>query len=324
MPAIVWPLLLLAGLLLFNLIFTPGFFRVEVRDGHLYGSLLDILDRAAPIAITALGMTLVIATRGVDLSVGAVVAIAGSAAALLIQRAQLPLVGIIAIPLALALVCGMWNGVLVALFRIQPIVATLLLMVAGRGIAKLMTDAQIITFQHAGFSFLGNGHLLGLPFGIWLVAMATAVTALLVRKTALGLFVESIGDNETASFYAGVNARLVKFCCYAFSGFCAGVAGLIYAADIQAADANNAGMYLELDAILAAVIGGTSLNGGRFQLVGAVIGALVIQTLTTTIYVLNMGVEWNLVVKAIVVLAVCLLQSERVRSALRRRRRAVA
>src|SRR5262245_23434484 len=150
-----WPLLALVALLLFNLLWTPGFFHVELKEGQLYGSLIDVLNRAAPVLLLALGMTLVIATGGVDLSVGAVMAIAGSAAALLIRDhgAGLPL--ILAVALGAAALAGAWNGLLVAACGVQPIVATLILMVAGRGVAQLLTGGQIITFHHAGFAFLG-------------------------------------------------------------------------------------------------------------------------------------------------------------------------
>lgn len=316
---ILWPVLALALLLAFNLVLTPGFFHIEVKDGHLYGSLIDVLNRAAPILLTALGMTLVIATGGVDLSVGAVVAIAGSVAAYLITQTPASLSVVIAASLGVCLVAGAWNGVLVAACGVQPIVATLVLMVAGRGVAQLVTDGQIITVENPGFSFIAGGHLLMLPFPVTIAAALFLATALLMRFTALRLFIESIGGNETASRYAGVNVPVIKLLVYVFSGLCAGVAGLIVASNIKAADANNAGLYLELDAILAAAIGGTALTGGRFYLLGTIVGALIIQTLTTTILTRGVPVELTLVVKAVVVLAVCLLQSDKLRSLLLRR-----
>lgn len=317
---LVWPALALLLLLAFNLVLSPEFFHIDIKEGHLYGSLIDVLNRAAPVLLASLGMTLVIATAGVDLSVGAVMAIAGSVAALLITEAGAGVALVVGATLGVCLLAGAWNGLLVSLFRVQPIVATLVLMVAGRGIAQLLTAGQIITFEHAAFSFIGGGHLFGLPFTVTIVVSMFALTALLVRLTALGLFIESVGNNETASRYAGVNVRLVKLMVYAFSGLCAGVAGVIVAADIKAADANNAGLYLELDAILATVIGGTALTGGRFSLLGTVLGALIIQALTTTILARGVPVEFTLVVKALVVLAVCLLQSEALRGMLLRRR----
>lgn len=315
-----WPLIALAAALLFNAFFSPGFFSFTVRDGRLYGSAIDILNRAAPVMLLSLGMTLVIATGGVDLSVGAVMAITGATAALLLTKAALGVPTVIAISLAVSIIAGIWNGALVGIFKVPPIVATLILMVSGRGIAQLLTDGQIITFENKSFEFIGRGAFAGLPFTITLVLIVWAALSLLKARTALGLFVECTGDNETASRYAGVNTRLVKSIAYTACAFCAGLAGLIVTTDIKAADANNAGLWLELDAILATVIGGTALTGGRFYLTGSLLGAILIQTLTTTILTRGIKVELTLVVKAVVVILVCLLQSEKFRGAVWKRR----
>lgn len=315
---LVWPILTLLMLLAYNLAFTPGFFHIEVKDGHLYGSLVDVINRAAPVMLLALGMTLVIATKGVDLSVGAVMAITGAIAALLIVNYHAPLPLVLCVPLIAGLACGVWNGGLVALLDIQPIVATLILMVVGRGIAQLLTNGQILTFHNEAFHFLGQGHLFGLPFPVTLVALTLLVVGLATRRTALGLFIEALGNNEPASRYAGVRTTAVKIAVYAFCGLCAGLAGLIPVSDIQGADSNNAGLYLELDAILAVVLGGTSLNGGRFYLVGSLIGALIIQTLATTILARGVAPQLTLVVKSGVVLVVCLIQSSAFRDSVAR------
>ncbi len=307
--ALIAPAAGLALLLAFNFFFVPGFFDISVRDGRLYGSLIDVLDRGAPVLITSLGMTLVIATAGVDLSVGAVLAVAGALAAVLITQSPLGLGLVLAATLLAAAAAGAWNGLLVAVLGVQPIVATLVLMVAGRGIAQLLTDGQIVTFTHAGLAFLGSGYVLGLPFGVVLAAVLCVAMALLFRVTALRLMVEAIGDNPTASRYAGVPVASVKLLCYTICGLMAGVAGLLVAADIRAADANNAGLYIELDAILAVVVGGTALTGGRFFIAGTVLGAVFIQTLTTTILTYGVPVEYTLIVKAVTVLIVCLAQS---------------
>ena len=312
--SLVWPVAGLALLLLFNLIFTEGFFRIEVRDGRLYGVLIDILNHGSKVMLLALGMALVIATAGVDLSVGAVMAIAGAVAAQLINKPGVPFPVVIAAALAVALLAGCWNGVLVGIFKVQPIVATLILMVAGRGVAQLITDGQIITFSDERLTYIGNGSLLGLPFPVWLSLGMLAMTVVLTRKTAIGLFIESVGDNQTASTYAGVHAGTVKFLVYVFSGLCAGMAGLVAASNIKCADSNHAGLFLELDAILAVVVGGTSLTGGRFYLAGAIVGALFIQTLTTTMYMRNVSADIAPVPKALAILAVCLLQSPLLRA----------
>jgi len=310
-----WPLVTLFLLLALNAAFNPGFLHVEWRDGHLYGSLVDILNRAAPLAVVALGMTIVIATRGIDISVGAVVAIAAAVAAWgiggsvagTVTRFPLPLVIVAA--LGVALVCGLWNGLLVARAGMQPIIATLILMVAGRGVAQLITSGQIITIYYSPYFFFGGGYLLGLPVSILIVALVFALLYLAITRTALGLFLQAIGINPTAARVAGVQARRLTIGAYAFSGLCAGVAGILISSNVKSADGNNAGLLLELDAILAVTLGGTALTGGRFTLAGSVIGALIIQTLTYLIYSLGVPPEVNLVVKALVVFAVMMLQS---------------
>ena len=320
-PTTLWPLLALTLLLLYNFIFTPGFFKIRLEQNHLYGTLIDIVDRAAPVILIAFGMTLVIATGGVDLSVGAVMAIAAAAAAHLLIERHMRLGPTLALSLALALVAGLWNGLLVALIGIQPIVATLILMVAGRGVAQLINRGQIPTLdQFESFAFLGGGHLLRLPFSFTLIAIVFLATAALTRLTAMGLFIEATGNNPSAANYAGVNVKIVKLFAYALTGVCSGLAGLIAASDVRSVNANQIGLTLELDAILAVVIGGTALTGGRFSLAGSVIGALIIQTLTNTIFARDVRPEYTQIVKAVVVLAICLLQAPQLRSRLRRRR----
>ena len=320
---LVWPIVTLALLLMLNTAFNASFLHIEWRDGHLYGSLIDILNRAAPLVLVSLGMTLVIATRGIDISVGAVVAIAAATAAWMIGGAvsgdvsRFPLPLAILAALAIALVCGLWNGLLVARVGMQPIIATLILMVAGRGIAQLITQGQIITIYYKPYFFLGSGYLLGLPFSVFIAAGVFVLLYLTITRTALGLFIQAVGINPTAARVAGVQSRRLVLGAYAFCGLCAGIAGLLISSNVKSADGNNAGQLLELDAILAVTLGGTALTGGRFSLVGSVIGALIIQTLTYAIYSLGVPPEINLVVKAVVVFFVMLLQSPEFRMTVR-------
>lgn len=286
----------------------PGFFSVTVQNGRLYGSLIDVGVRVAPVALLAIGMTLVIATRGIDLSVGAVMAITGAVAATLVADGQ-PVPVVLAVSLALGLLCGLWNGVLVAFLDIQPIIATLILMVAGRGIAQLVTGGVILTFNSDAFSFLGSGAVLGVPMPILIWLAMGAAVGLAVRRTALGLLIEAVGINRRAAMLVGVRARFLILATYAISGLCAAMAGMIVTADIHGADANNAGLWLELDAILAVVIGGTSLAGGRFSITASLIGALIIQALNTGILMSGWPPEFNLIVKAVVIVAILTLQS---------------
>lgn len=315
-----WPLVALALVMLFNLLFTPNFFRLEIKDGHLFGSLVDVLNRGAPLMLMAIGLTAVIATAGVDLSVGAVAAICAAMATRLVGNVtdvtSTPLPLVIVIALGLAILCGIWNGLLVSRANIQPMVATLVLMVAGRGIAQLITDGQIITVYYPPFFYFGAGYLLGLPFTLFIVATVFLFAWWMTRRTAIGLFVESVGTNASSSFYSGINEKNIKLLAYVFCSFCAGIAGIIISSNVKSADANNVGLFMELDAILAVVIGGTLMSGGRFSLAGSVLGALLIQSVTTTIYAFGVPPEVVLVVKSLVVLFVVLLYSEPVKLAL--------
>ena len=304
---IFWPLVCLAIILLFNFIYKPGFLSVQIKDGHLFGSLIDILNRAAPLIIISIGMTLVIAMQGIDISVGSVIAISAAASATVIIRNGSITEAIVA-GIIVGILCGMWNGMLVAYIGVQPMVGTLILYIVGRGIAQLITNGQILTFNNKGFSFIGTGYII-IPFAIYIAIGIALIMYFLMRKTALGLFVESIGVNSNASRFSGINSKRTIFLMYVICGALAGIAGLIICSNIKSADANNAGLWLELDAILATVIGGTSMNGGRFYLGGTIVGALFIQSLTTTIYSMGIAPEITLVVKAFVVIVVCLLQS---------------
>jgi ribose/xylose/arabinose/galactoside ABC-type transport system permease subunit len=321
-----WPVLVLIGLLLGNLIFTPGFFSIQVRDGHLYGSLIDILRLGAPLILVGLGMTLVIATGGIDLSVGSVVAISGALACLMISKQpdMNDLSGVlvaIVLGVLLAAALGFWNGFLVAGLGIQPIIATLILMVAGRGLAQLITSGQIITVRSSRYALIGAGYWPVVPFSIVVALVVVALAGLLVRRSALGLLIESVGGNAEASRLAGVHSRRIVWLVYAFSATTAGIAGLMISSNVSSADGNNAGLFIELDAILAVVIGGTSLAGGRFSFTGTVVGALLIQTLTTTILTVGIPPETTLLFKALVVTLVCLLQSPAFREKVLRTRR---
>jgi simple sugar transport system permease protein len=302
------PVAALALLLAVAALCVPGFLHLEIKDGHLYGSLVDILHRAAPLMLAALGMTLVIATRGIDVSVGAVVAIAATVACVLVGSHGLAVA--LGAALGAALLCGLWNGLLVAGLGLQPIIATLILMVAGRGLAQLLTDGQIITvYEPASFFWLGGGYLLGLPVSLFVVAAVGGLTALLMQRTALGLFIQTVGINPVAARLAGVRTAAIVFFVYVYCSLGAGLAGLMISSNIKSADANNAGLLLELDAILAVTLGGGQLSGGKFSLAGSLIGALIIQTLTSTIYALGVPPQVTMVVKAIVVFAVCISQS---------------
>lgn len=321
-----WPVVALLALITVNTIARPQFIKVTIQDGQLYGAPIDILRNCAPLMLVALGMTIVIATRGIDLSVGAVMAVAGAVALTIIDGSPDPNnLGTVAIAmgtaLLVALALGTFNGLLVARLGIQPIVATLVLMLAGRGLAILITGGFITTVNSDPFSYIATGYFLGIPVAFIIAVVAIALIALVERRTALGMLTEAVGINPEASRLAGVRSRGIIFSAYMLSGLLAGVAGLIYSANIRAADANAAGLFIELYAILAVVLGGTSLQGGKFSIAGTVIGVLIIETLDSTILFLGVPSAQSPVFFALVVVVVVIVQSPRLRSFGRRRRR---
>jgi galactofuranose transport system permease protein len=331
---LLWPLAAWIVILVITLIFAPGFFRIGIIDDpvygkHLFGNLIDVFNNGAPLMLVSIGMTLVIATGGIDLSVGAVIAISAAMGAVLINPAlgnrlitneiltanttNTPLPLIVLATLAAGTLCGAWNGLLVSRARIQPMVATLILMVGGRGIAQLITNGQIMTIYYTPYFWFGNGYILGLPVSIYIVAFVFLLAWLLVRKTSIGLFIESVGINAKSTFYSGINEKNVKLFAYTFCGFCGAIAGLIYSSYIHSADGNNNGLNYELDAILAVVMGGTLMTGGRFSLFATLIGAVVIWTFTLTMYTFGVPANALLAGRALLVLIVVLLYSDQTR-----------
>ncbi|WP_338018593.1 ABC transporter permease [Oricola indica] len=315
----IWPLLALALILIVAGFISPNFYEIRIVEGRLFGNLIDILYRAVPTALVALGMAVVIGTRGIDLSVGSIIAIVG---AVIVWRIKMgdPHVTILFTALAAGILCGMWNGFLVAALGIQPIIATLILMVSGRGIGMLInllyggTDPS---FESAFLQGLSTGSIWLIPTRLVLAAGIFLALWLLIRRTALGLFVESVGGNAAASNLAGVNARVIVFVAYVLCGLLSAWAGIIMTADTHTSDPVSVALYIELDAILAVVIGGGSLAGGRIYLGMTVIGALVIQALTTATLISGLPPEYNLIIKALVVLSVLFLQSANARNAIR-------
>jgi galactofuranose transport system permease protein len=326
------PLLALSLILLFDFIFIPGFFSIENRDGNLYGSLIDILRNGSTVMLLAIGMTLVIATGGVDLSVGAVMAIAASTAGILMNPSALknevffvtdptytyqPLWLVIGAALFVSILCGLWNGMLVGYMRIQPMVATLILMISGRGIAQLITNGLRVQITYKPYMIIGQGWFI-LPFSLYLVAFVFSFAWLMTRKTAIGMFIESVGINFRSSFYSGIDEKKIKLMVYTFCGFCAGIAGMVASSNIRTSDSNNIGLTTELDAILAVVIGGTSMAGGRFSLLASMIGALVLQAITQSMYAIGVPAFALQAIKAVVVVLVILLYSEQFKSLVRK------
>lgn len=307
-------------------ILRPDFFRIEYNatTGMFYGSIVDIINRSSEITIIAMGMTMVIALGGTDISVGALVAVAGAFALKLLRwdvteyptpgdYTVYPFVLVILVPLAVCTLMGLFNGILIGKFKLEPIIATLILMVAGRGIAQIATNGKQFTTGYTPFRFIGQGSLFGLPFPIILAVVICTAVMIFVRRTAFGTFVESVGINPSASRVTGLKSSKIIIIVYTLTGFLSGVAGLIYSSRISSCDSNNAGVNYEMDAILAVVLGGTSMTGGKFSLTGTIIGSLIIRTITTLVYYFGITSESIMAFKAVIILVVIIIQSEPVR-----------
>jgi ribose/xylose/arabinose/galactoside ABC-type transport system permease subunit len=303
-------LIALAALLAFNALVTPNFLQWQ--------TLFVNISQVATIAIVAIGMTLVIATGGIDLSVGAVMALAGALAPLIFGSAfgqAYPVLGLaaaIVLPLLAAAACGLFNGGLVSFLGVQPIIATLILFISGRGIALVLTNGNLQTFSNPDFSYLGTGRVLGLPFQGWLAFAIALLVWWAIARTAFGRYLLAIGGNERAARLAGAPVRRIKIGAYVICSVLAGLAGLIVVAINSASDAARNGNLMELDAIAAAVVGGALLQGGCAPIFGVLIGAVIIQLVRYTLLANGIEDEVALIVKAgIIVLAVWLQQGRR-------------
>lgn len=309
-----FPLACFAIVLCVDSIIVKGFFNITLRNGILYGPIMSIFDRCSEIVILGVGMTLVVAASGgTDISVGSVLAFSGSVAVTMLGAGdvyKVPYIVAFLCALGVGALCGAWNGFLVSKLRIQPMVATLILFTAGRGLAFLFTEGLMPNVYVPSYSYLG-GYFPGVIFPTPMFVAITVVilTWLVLRFTSLGMQIQSVGINRKAARLVGINPSRIIFFCFMFCGLLAGLAGVISTSRLSMIDANNAGLYIELDAILAVAIGGTSLAGGRFSLLGTVIGGVTIQCLTTSL--LAMGVQSTTmpVYKAIAVVIIVVIQS---------------
>ena len=300
----------LALLVLLNMAVTPNFLNMQ--------TLAVNVSQVATIAIVALGMTLVIASGGIDLSVGSTMAVAGALAPIVflsdwaLANPGLGLAASILLPLLVAGLCGLFNGVLISLFGVQPIIATLILFISGRGIAQVLTNGNLQTFTNPSFTWLGTGRVFGLPVQGWIALVLTLVLGWVVRRTIYGRYLLSAGGNERAAIMAGVPVARVKIATYVIAAVLAGLAGLIVVAINSASDAARIGQLMELDAIAAAVVGGAALAGGRAPILGTLLGAVFIQLMGYTLIANGISDEMTLIVTAaIIALAVWLQRGRR-------------
>lgn len=321
-----WGIVAILALLALNVVKDPTYLALSINpnNGNLVGNLVDILRQAAPVMMIAIGMSLVIATGGIDLSVGSLMAVAGAVSMEFLSAAgdsfgaALAAVGL---ALVIAGILGAVNGLLVAYVGLQPFIATLVLMLAGRGIAKVITGGQNTTASNDSFRWIANGFVIGIPVVFILAVLIVIAVGWVVRRSALGLMIEAIGINPKASRMAGIKPKGLLLTAYIMSGILAGVAGIMSVGSVMTVDISRTGYQLELDAILAVVIGGASLAGGKFSLSGAFVGALLIATLDKTVLYLGVSSSATPAFKAIVIVVLCLLQSQRVRGWFTRRRR---
>ena len=302
--------LALLALILYNIGFTPFFLNPATVNSNL--------TQVAPVVIVAVGMTLVIATGGIDLSVGALMAVAGALAPLIFLNTLLPsdypFIGIglaLIVPVLVASAFGLFNGSLVAYFKIQPIIATLVLFIAGRGIAQVVTNGALQNFTNPGFQYIGTGRPFGLPFQVILMVVIVAAVAWVMRATTFGRYVLAVGGNEAAARLAGVPVTRIKLAVYGISGLLAGLAGLIAIAINASSDANSVGLDMELDAIASVAVGGTPLTGGRATVIGTLIGALIIQLIRYTLLAHGIPDAVARIVKAAIILAAVYIQRQR-------------
>lgn len=322
-----WGVVAVVLLIAVDTVKDPTFLQIGFSDGRLTGSLIDILRNVAPIIMIAIGMTLVIATSGIDLSVGSVMAVAGAVSMQFLHGVDGSSAGNVLLAIVLALLVsaalGAINGLLVSVVGLQPFITTLIMMLAGRGVAKVITSGQNTSAQADGFKWMSTGYVVGIPAAILLALVIAAIVGILIRRTALGMMVESVGINPGASRMAGIKPPRILFSVYVISGLLAGIAGLFTVANVMTVEVAKTGQDMEMDAILAVVIGGTSLAGGKFSLGGSVIGAFLIQTLNTTVTFLNVPSAATPAFKAAVIIIICLMQSERIRQLVAQRKRAV-
>ena len=313
------PFAMMVLVLLINLIKSPDFFAINIQNGVLYGRLIDILNRGSEIAILAVGQTLVVAvSAGTDISVGSVMSLTACGTCMLLAGYGVNSTTTLAVPLAagllfgllLAMCCGAFNGFLVSKLNIQPMVATLILFTAARAIGLLLCNNQITYIRYEPYKYFGN-FIPGcpVPTAIFITIVVVAIVMLFLKKTAMGLYIQSVGINKKAARISGLNSSNICFMCYLICGLCAGIAGIVASSRIYSADSNNIGRNYELDSILAVALGGNSLGGGRFNMAGSIICAYTIQAITVTLLAMGVSTDQAPVVKAVIVILIVTAQA---------------
>lgn len=289
-----------AALLLFNALFTANFLTL--------GNLTTQLVQAAPVLIVALGMALVIGTEGVDLSVGAVMALAAAIVPLYLGAGAVPA---ILMALVAGLAAGACNGLLVAKIGIQPIVATLALLVGGRGLALVIANGQLVQLHDPAFLALGTGDVLGIPVSVLIAGLLALTVAALTSRTTFGRQLVAIGDNRRAATLAGLPVNRVLVGVYAICGVLAAIAGVLATSRLAASDPADMGLLMELSAITAVVVGGTPLTGGKVRVLGTVMGVVLMQLVRATLIKHNLPDSIAQMIQAAIIVVAVYVARER-------------
>lgn len=288
-------------LVLMNVLITPNFASIN--------TLWNILIQVSTVMLVALGMTIVVSSGGIDISVGSVMAVASIVVAKALGLGVLPAIGI---ALVVSACFGLFGGWMIAHFRIQPIIVTLTLMISGRGIGQVINDAQLLNFTEPKFSYFGIHRFWGvLPIQVVVMVIAIAIVYVIMNRMTFGTYVQAMGDNYKASRLAGVNIYLTTIIVYVLCSLLAGMAGIMETARLSAGDANAVGRLIELDAIAAVAVGGTLLNGGKANVIGTVIGALIMLVITVSMNMNNIPYSYALLLKSIIIILAVYIQRER-------------
>ena len=313
------PLIAIALLVIFNLFRDPSFFSVSIASNNrgdpvLQGNLISILNGASELVILSMGMTLVTAASGgQDISVGALAAIAGSMFVKVLKSGTVTPGLIIAAFLAccaVAMVFGAFNGTLVSVFGIQPMIATLILFTSGRSIAYWINGGATPTIENATINAIGSfipG--IAIPTPILIVAAMGILFTLLFRFTALGMYIQTVGINQSAARLNGINPVGIKLLTFILLGICCAVSGVIGVSRLGLINHETLLINIEMDAILAVAIGGNNLGGGKFKMIGSVLGAYAIQALTITLYAMKVPSTDVKAYKAVVIIILVVIGS---------------
>ncbi len=321
------PIVFLAFLLLINIFINPGFLRISLSKDSagnpvLVGNIINILNNATELVVLAIGMTLVTASsRGQDISVGATIAIVGGVVMRVLCGSETqpttlhaPVIVALLLGCLAGMACGAFNGILVSKFNIQPMVATLILFTAGRSIGS-MAMGGLKPKAASSFGYYGN-FIPGFPIPtpILITIVIVVITYLALKKTNLGLYTKAVGINDKASSLNGLNPALIKFLTFVILGLCVGIAGFVQSSRVQTVNPYTIVPSIEMDVILAVALGGNSLGGGKFNMVGSIIGAYTIQTLTSMLTTLNVNTNAVPVFKAVIIIVLVAIQTPLVKS----------